>query len=344
MKIRCGIIGYGMSAKTFHIPFIEALEDFELAAVSTSRREELSANHPGTRHHVDADALLSDSDLDLVIITSPNTTHFGYAKQALTQGLHVVVEKPFTVTYGEAEQLVKVAAQSDKILTVYHNRRWDGDFLTLSELLESGKLGNLSHFETHFDRFRPAVRDRWRERAEPGAGLLYDLGSHMLDQCVFLFGTPDWIQADIARQRPGAQIDDYVHMVLAYGRMRAEVHISSVVNSPSPRFAIHGDGGSFVKYGLDPQENQLKAGLAVDHPDFGKEDEDASGSWHPAPEGSPVQIIPSVPGRYKDFYTILARAVRGNEAPPVLPEDAAMVIRLIEMAQKSADTGRRINI
>jgi scyllo-inositol 2-dehydrogenase (NADP+) len=344
MKIRCGIIGFGMSAKTFHIPFIDALDEYELSAVSTSRETELRESHPQARHYADPLELIADPDLDLIIITSPNESHYRYAEAVINAGRHAVVEKPFTVSARDARRLAEMAKRSDRMLTVFHSRRWDADFRTLQEILSAGKLGTLSHFESHYDRFRPTVRDRWREKAQPGAGLLYDLGSHLLDQAVCLFGSPEWLWADVVRQRPGAQTDDYVHIILAYGPFRAEIHIGSFVNGPLPRFAVHGEKGSFIKYGMDPQEDRLKAGENPTKAGFGAEDERNYGTLYPAPEGSAPQVIPSIEGSYADFYRSLARALNKEGAVPVQPEDAALVIRLIEAAEKSADTGRRITL
>jgi scyllo-inositol 2-dehydrogenase (NADP+) len=344
MKIRCGVIGFGMAARTFHIPFIRALEQFELSAISTSRGKDALETHPGIRHYAESEALLADPELDLIVITSPNDSHYPLALQALQRGYHVLVEKPFTLRGREATRLVEEARRSDKMLTVFHNRRRDADFLSLQELIASGRMGRLTHFESRFDRFRPNVRERWREADVPGAGLLYDLGSHLIDQTLCLFGMPDWIQADVERQRSGAKADDYVHLIMGYDSFRAELHMSSFVNGPLPRLALHGEGGSFIKYGLDAQEDQLKSGLSPLDQEFGQEDESNYGTFYPAPEGTTPQVIPSPKGDYAGFYSQLAAAIAGQKAVPVPPEEAARVIDIIELAQKSAGKGRRIRI
>lgn len=344
MAIRTGIIGYGMSAKTFHLPFLLNMHEYSLRGISTRKKEILSEEHPAVMCYDGPEKLINDVDIDLVIITSPNESHYPLAKRALEAGKHVVVEKPFTITYRESLKLLKTAAKQGKILTVFHNRRWDGDILTIKELLEQGKFGNLSHVESHYDRFRPNVRDRWREKDVPGSGLLYDLGSHLIDQMIHLFGSPLWVQADVARQRDGAETDDFVHILLGYRKFRAELHISVLVNAPVPRFAIHGDTGSYIKYHLDPQEDQLKAGKNHTDTGFGGEEDDHFGTYYPAPEGSTPMVIPTARGRYQDFYSTLASAIQGSSEPPVDAGEAAEVIKVIELARKSSTRGKRLYV
>lgn len=344
MAIRTGIIGYGMSAKTFHLPFILNMEEFSVTGISTSKNETLAAEQPGLTCYSSPEELINDGEIELIIITSPNESHFPLAKKALEAGKHVVVEKPFTITHRESLKLLKIAAKSQRILTVFHNRRWDGDILTIKELLEQGKFGNLSHVESHYDRFRPNVRDRWREKDVPGSGLLYDLGSHLIDQMIHLFGSPLWVQADIARQREGAETDDFVHILLGYSKFRAELHISVLVNAPVPRFAVHGDTGSYIKYHLDPQEDQLKAGKRFTDGGFGEEADEHFGTYYPAPEGSTPLVIPTARGRYQDYYSTLASAIQGTSAPPVDPGEAAEVMKIIELAKKSSQQGKRLKV
>src|SRR5579872_1453746 len=257
--IRVGIIGYGLAGSVFHAPLIRACDRLKTVGVFTSRQ---IPERVGS-----VDELIEQSDL--IVIASPNTTHFSFAKQALQSGRHVVVDKPFTITVDEADELIRLATQRQRVLSVFHNRRWDSDFLTVRELLP--KLGEMMLFEANWDRFRPAVKPGWREVAQPGSGLFSDLGPHLIDQALQLFGIPDMIESDIIAQRNEATVDDYFEVTLHYGRARVSLRSSTLVAAPRPRFAIHATGGSFVKYGLDPQEAQLKAGLDPRAPEFGVE-------------------------------------------------------------------------
>jgi scyllo-inositol 2-dehydrogenase (NADP+) len=320
--IRVGLAGYGLGGAVFHAPLIRATEGLELAAVMTSR------GVPGAVR--DYGALLAACDL--VVIASPNRTHFPLAKAAMEAGKDVVVDKPFAVTLHEADALIALAAERGRMLTVFHNRRWDGDFLTVRKML--ARLGEVGLFEAHWDRFRPAIKPGWREVPEPGAGLVADLAPHLVDQALLLFGTPGAVCADILAQRAEAQVDDYFELRLEYGAMRVVLAASTLVAEPRPRFAVHGRGGSFVKHGLDPQEAALKAG--ADPRDAGR---DLRDGVFTAPEGK-REIVPTESGRYLTFYEAVAAAVRGEGPPPVDPLDAREGLRILDLARRSARDGR----
>lgn len=264
--IRVGLIGYGMAVRTFHAPLIEATEGFELVALSTSRPEVAKRERSRLAVEATPEALMARNDIDLIIIATPNETHAPLASAALAAGKHVVVDKPFTVTLAEGEALARQAEQAGRVLAVFHNRRFDADFLTLAELVENDTLGHITHLESHFDRFRPTVPNRWREQALPGSGLWYDLGPHLLDQALCLFGEPAGIHLLRRTQRDGAVTDDFFHAVLDYaGHARhpglmVELHASALTAAPTARFAAHGTRGSYVTFGLDPQEECLKVG------------------------------------------------------------------------------------
>lgn len=264
--IRVGLVGYGMAVRTFHAPLIEATEGLELVALSTSRPEVVKSERPQLVAESTVEALLARDDIELIIIATPNETHYSLASAALAAGKHVVVDKPFTVTLDEGEALAREAEQVNRVLAVFHNRRFDADFLTLSELIENDILGRITHLESHFDRFRPTVPNRWREQALPGSGLWYDLGPHLLDQALCLFGEPTGIQLTRRIQRDGAVTDDFFHAVLDYSTqgqhpgLVVELHASALTAAPTARFAAHGTRGSYVTFGLDPQEECLKAG------------------------------------------------------------------------------------
>jgi scyllo-inositol 2-dehydrogenase (NADP+) len=318
MTVRVALLGRGMAGTIFHAPLLRALPEFEMAAIAGAS---------------DAAAAIASPAVDLVVIATPNLTHYPLAAAALEAGKHVVVDKPFAVTVGEAEALIALAAAKRRLLTVFHNRRWDGDFLTVRSLVESRRLGGIALFEAHWDRFRPAPKLGWREEPEPGAGLLWDLGPHLVDQALLLFGIPDSVSGDVAIQREGARVDDYFEVRMRYGAMRAVVSASSLVASPRPRFAVHGTGGSFVKYGLDPQEAALKQGVSPLAPGFGEDDPGRHGRFG---DGRELESVPTRRGRYLAFYEGVAAAIRDGAPPPVDPCDALEGLRILAAVHAGA--------
>jgi scyllo-inositol 2-dehydrogenase (NADP+) len=265
-----------------------------------------------------------------VVIASPTATHFELARTALLAGKHVVVDKPFTTTVEEAEILMDIASSRGLILSVFQNRRWDNDYLTVKKCIADGRLGTLYSYEGNFDRFRPHLKGGWREESQPGAGILYDLGSHLIDQALQLFGKPQFVLADIVRQREGAQADDYFHLVLGYGRQRVILHGAMVVREPGPRFAVHGDGGSFVKFGLDPQEDDLRAGKRPGDADWGKDNPAYYGTFTPA-DGT-REVVETERGAWEKYYEGIADAILDGAPVPVDPAEARDVIAVIEAA------------
>jgi scyllo-inositol 2-dehydrogenase (NADP+) len=337
MTLSVGLIGYGLGGSVFHAPLIDAVERLSLKAIATTR--------PLARDDVRVvpvpEALIADRHLDLLVIASPNRSHFPLAKAALLAGKHVVVDKPFTVTQEEADALIALATEQRRVLTVFHNRRWDGDYLTVKQLLGSGTLGKIMLFEAHWDRFRPAIKQGWREVPDLGAGLLNDLGPHLLDQALQLFGAPDAISGDVMAQRTEANVDDYFSLTLCYGQMRAILSASTLVAAARPRFAVHGSLGSFVKYGLDPQATMLEAGARPGAPGFGEEAPEFYGALA-RPEQEPVSA-PTLPGCYGHFYEAVADAILDGAPVPVDPFDAREGLRLIELARQSAAEGRLLS-
>ena len=335
MTIRTGLIGYGLGGAVFHAPLIQASPSLSLDAIATSR-----AVPEGVRAVADPRALIADPAIDLVVIATPNATHFPLALAALEAGKHVVIDKPFTATVAQADRLIGLARERDRRLTVFHNRRWDGDFLTARRLLASQRLGEVMLCEMHWDRFRLEIRPGWKDEAAEGTGLLYDLGSHLIDQALVLFGPPDEVSGDLAVQRPGAAVDDYFALTLHYGSRRVLLCASTVVAATRPRFGLHGTGASFVKYGLDPQEDQLKSGGRPGKPDFGEEEPRTQGILT-LPDGG-RERIPTDPGRYGDFYDAVAAAIADGAPVPVDPVDARLGLEIIEAARTSAGKGRRV--
>lgn len=326
--IRTGLIGYGLAGSVFHEPLINACDRLELAAVLTSRSHLLKVGS--------LDDLLSRTDL--VVIASPNRSHFPLAKRVLEEGKHVVIDKPFAVTTDEAEELIEMASAQKLLLSVFHNRRWDGDFLTVEKLLPS--LGKLFLFEANWDRFRPAIKEGWREVPEPGSGVLNDLGPHLVDQVLKLFGMPDWVDADIAAQRGGAKVDDYFAVTFTYGPMRACLRSSSVMAAPRPRFGVHGTLGSFVKVGLDPQETQLRAGMRPGDSGFKRGGDEGT---LVLADGSATKI-PTEEGNYLHFYEGIAAAILDGAPVPVRPEEARQGLVLIDLARRAAALGERLPV
>lgn len=342
-KIKTGLVGYGFAGSTFHAPVLTTIDLFELAAVASSKPELVHKDWPQATVYATPALLFADPAIELVVIAAPNDVHFSLAHAALLAGKHVVVDKPFTITSSEAQTLIDCASERKLVLSVYQNRRWDGDFLTLKALLAAGTLGAIASFESHFDRFRPEIKQRWRESSDIGGGLLYDLGPHMLDQAVQLFGKPERLYADIALQRDGAQAVDYMHLVLYYGALRVVLQAGCLVKAPTARFAVHGDQGSFVKFGLDPQEDALKAGGRPGQAGWGVDQAHAALYLGTAPDGE-LEAVTLQAGRYQDFYQGMADAIRSGAPAPVAAEDALLTMRLIELALQSSSEGRVVAV
>src|SRR5262245_21043340 len=260
--IHAALIGYGYAGRTFHAPLIHATPGLELSVISSSRAESVHADLPGVSVVRSPEDACAAPSVDFVVIATPNETHAAIAAMALRAGKHVVVDKPLATTLDEARQLASLAERMHRLLSVFQNRRWDGDFLALTDLLRRNALGAIAHVESHFDRYRPHVRDRWRERAGAGSGIWYDLAPHLADQAQQLFGLPDRVMASLAAQRTGAQSDDWAHVLLDYGRLRVILHASLLAAAPPPRFIVHGQSGSWIKHGLDGQERRLVAALS----------------------------------------------------------------------------------
>lgn len=345
MKINVGLVGYGLSASVFHAPIICSIEGMHLQAVVSSNAQKVLNDHPDVEVFADIDALLLQSEIDLVVICTPNTLHYPFAKKAILAGKHVVVEKPFTVDSSEAGELIALAKEHNVKLAVYHNRRWDNDFLTIKALLETDMVGRLSTYEAHYDRYRPVVGGRWREDNLPGSGILYDLGSHLIDQALHLFGMPLTISADLRSEREGGQTDDYFHLILGYPQLRVILHSGSLVKMGGPRFMLHGERGSFIKYGLDPQEDQLKQGMHPGDSGWGEDQPDHYGKLSTTAGGLSMEaVIQTLPGSYEVFYQRLASAIRSEAPVPVSAEQALHTIRMIEYAIQSHQEQRTIQL
>ena len=341
--INAGLIGYGYAGKTLHAQLLASTPGIQLRTIVSRDAAKVKADWPEMQVVAQSDELLADPSIDLVVIASPNDTHYPLAKAALLAGKHVVIDKPFTLDSREARSLVSLAQEHDLQLSVFHNRRWDADFLTLQQLLHSGELGEVYHLESHFDRFRPEVRDRWREQAVPGSGLWYDLGAHLLDQTLQLFGQPETLWLDLAQQRPGAKTDDFFHAVLQYGARRVILHASTQVAAPGARFTVHGSLGSYRKQGLDVQEEQLKSGTSPLDPQFGCDPRPGLLTTVTA-QGPREQSIANLTGNYRAFYLQMVEAIQRGTPVPVKPDEVVGVMELIELGLRSAREGRRLPV
>ena len=334
-SIRVGLIGYGYASKTFHAPLIAGTPGMALAAVSSSDATKVHADWPTVPVVSEPKHLFNDPNINLIVIPTPNDTHFPLAKAALEAGKHVVVDKPFTVTLSQARELDALAKSLGRLLSVFHNRRWDSDFLTVKALLSEGTLGEITFFESHFDRFRPQVRNRWREQAGPGSGIWYDLAPHLLDQAVNLFGLPVSMTVDLAQLRPGAQTTDYFHAVLSYPQRRIVLHGTMVAAAESARYIIHGTRGSYVKFGLDPQEDRLKNGERLPQEDWGYDMRDGVVT---KVEGETLveETLLTSPGNYPAYYAAVRDALNGTGENPVPASQAIQIMELIELGIESA--------
>jgi len=339
--IDVGLIGFGFAGRTFHAPVVAAVEGLRLAAVLQRHGAEAEQAYPSARVVRSLDELLAINSVRLVVIATPNTTHFALAKQCLLAGRDVVIDKPFATTYAEAAELADLAQKKQRILSVYQNRRWDGDFLTIQRLLAENKLGRVVLFESHFDRFRPQLKgNAWRERAEPGSGVLFDLGPHLIDQAMVLFGTPEAIGADVRVEREGAAVDDAFDVVLHYPKLRALLGAGSLVSTPTPRFAIQGMQGGYLKYGLDPQEDALKRGETPAGEFWGYEAPERWGTLLEAQGDSFVRTqLPTIPGDYRQYYQNVRDAMLGTAPLAVTPQQALHVMRALELAVESSRKG-----
>jgi scyllo-inositol 2-dehydrogenase (NADP+) len=343
-QIQVGIIGYGLSGQVFHGPFLKASTHFNVHLIyarDPSKKTLAKADFPEAEVVSDLNRLFESDTLDLIVVCTPNVQHYELAKRALESGKHVVVEKPFTVTSEEAKSLILLAKEKNLKLSVYHNRRFDGDFKTLKSLIKEEALGRIVSFESHFDRFRPAFKENsWKEEALPGSGILYDLGSHLIDQALCLFGRPEALYATLSSERMGV-VDDAFEVIFYYPQLKVTLKASNLIKEPTPRFALYGTKGAFVKYGLDPQEDALRAGKLPLLSDWGK---DREGDWGILNTLEERKSIQTQAGSYDDFYQRFYLSLISDAPLPVSADDALTVILLIEAAIKSNQTKCRVSL
>jgi scyllo-inositol 2-dehydrogenase (NADP+) len=343
-KIKTALLSYGMSGEVFHGPLLEAHKGFEIVSV-WQRNPKKPARH-GYSVTSDIENIFKDPSVELVIVNTPNETHYPYARAALQAGKHVIVEKPFTVTVKEADALIELAKKQDKMLTVFQNRRWDADFLTVQKVVERQLVGKLVECEIHYDRFRNYIEpDTWKEEAKPGTGILYNLGSHLLDQALVLFGMPRYVDARIGTQRPAGKVDDFFDIRMEYKDFFVILKSSYLVREQGPRFILHGTEGSFTKSGIDPQEQALKDKKVPGTSGWGAEPEALWGKLNTTIEGKHVDgPFETIPGNYLSFYNNVFAALRDGQPLAVKLQEARNVIQLIEACQESSRTRSAVKI
>ncbi len=345
-SIGVALIGYGFVGETFHAPLIHATSGMHLAVVSSSKPEKVHQHFPQAIVAATPEAAIQDASIQLVVIASPNTSHAPLATAALNAGKHVVVDKPFTITTAEARDLKTLADSRGLVLSAFHNRRWDADFLTLRSLIAANALGPIRYFESHIDRFRPVVQNRWRDDGGPGSGIWYDLGPHLLDQVLQLFGPPSTVQANILAQRDGGRADDYAHVVLGYpDGLQAVVHATMLGAGGSARYLVYGERAAWRKYGMDVQEPQLISGLRPGDAGWGIDPLEGTlftGSTVARNAPPTESIAPNKTGAYEHYYAAVRDAILGRGPNPVTADDAILVMALIEAAFASSEAGRRL--
>jgi scyllo-inositol 2-dehydrogenase (NADP+) len=336
--IRVGVVGYGIAAQVMHLPFLSTMNEYQVTSILERHANLSREKYPGTNLVRSIDEMVSDPSIDLVVITTPNDTHFPYTQKALKAGKHVVLEKPFTINTEDALQLVKLAKLSKGKLSVFQNRRYVSDFLTVKKIIRENMLGEIVEYEAHYDRYRPEQRpNAWREKPNPGSGILIDLGAHLIDQALYLFGIPKTIDADIRLQRPHAQVDDYFDLRLDYGFTKVILKSGMLVREPGPRFMVNGRLGTFLKSGEDVQEAALRQGVLPISPDWGRDPEEFWGLLHTEYHGKIIrEKFPSVHGSYGLYYKNLYKTLVEGAPLREKPEHGYNTIRIVELAMESS--------
>jgi scyllo-inositol 2-dehydrogenase (NADP+) len=351
--IGVAVIGFGLAGQVFHAPFVSAVPGLKLEAIVQRKGDAAAKAYPGVRILRSVEEAFADPTIQLVVVGTPNETHFELAHKAMLAGKHVVIDKPFAPTSAEAKELWDLSIKQGVVLAPFHNRRWDGDFLTVRRLVEQNAVGRLVTFESHFDRFRPVQREgTWKEASGPMNGLLMDLAPHLVDQALVLFGAPTGITASVRRDRDLTDVEDAFDITLEYPRLRVHCRSSMLACDAAPRFLLHGTKGSFKKYGLDPQEPALVSGVKVPRVGEGEwlaEDESNWGTLTIAPvPADPTTLtrtpIPTELGDYRHYYENVRDAINGDAKLAVTPEDGYRIARLLELARESSSTQRTLPV
>ena len=344
--VRVGVIGFGLAGQAFHAPVIRGVPGMELACILERHGNKSKERYPEVRVARSLDEMLSDKTIQLCVVATPNDSHFSYAKACLEAGRDVVVDKPFTPTMTEATQLVKLAAERGRLISVYQDRRWDGSFLTVKKLLAQEEVGEVAEYEARFDRFRlDAKAGAWREKADhPAAGVLWDLGPHLLDGAMVLFGEPESICGSAYFQRPTSTVDDSFDVTMVYPQLRAHLRARIIAYAPGPHLLVHGTKGSFIKYGMDPQEEILRSEHCPDGHDWGANwGLEAKDHWGTLTRvGETPRKIETERGDYRGFYANVRDAIEKGSPLDVTPEQALRTMRAVLLAHKSSREGRSV--
>lgn len=339
--LQVGLIGFGLGGRVFHAPIIRAVPGLKLAAIVERSGDSARAAYPDVRVVRSVGELLSIESINLVVVTTPNSTHLDLARQCLLASRDVVVDKPFATTSAEAAETVRIAQEHGRLISVYQNRRWDGDFLTLRRIVQEGSLGRLVLFESHLERYRPQLRaEAWRELPKPGSGLWFDLGPHLLDQAFVLFGRPEAITAELRAERDGAVVDDAFDVVLHYPKLRVLLRSNLLTCATGPRFRLNGTKGSFVKCGSDPQEEALKRGETPQQPNWGQEPAENWGTLSLAEGDTVTQTrVPTATGDYRRYYENVRDAIVSGTPLDVTPQHALSIMHALELGMESNKRG-----
>ncbi len=344
--IKTALCSFGMSGKLFHAPFLHVHPGFTLYACWERSNQVIGEFYDDVRSYTSYEELLADPEVELVIVNTPNYTHYEFAKKALLAGKHIVVEKPFSVTVAQGEELISIAKEKGLLISAYQNRRYDSDYRTIKKILEEGLLGDIVEAEFHFDRYVEELSyKKHKETPGPGTGSVYDLGSHIIDQALQLFGWPKAIMGDITVMRPISQVDDFFELILYYDTKRVRLRSTYVARQPIPGYVIHGMKGSFIKDKTNVQEDALNKGMLPVGEDWGKEDESEWGLLHTERDGKIIkERVPSLQGQYLDYYEGIYQAIRNNAPVPVNAEDGLKVIRIIEAGYESSRSKKIVDL
>jgi scyllo-inositol 2-dehydrogenase (NADP+) len=335
--IKTALCSFGMSGRVFHAPFIYLNKNFELYAVWERNKNLAAAKYPAIKTFRTLEEMLADDAIELVVINTPNSTHYEYSKKALLAGKNIIVEKPFTISTHEAAELIALSQQCNKLISVFQSRRYDSDYKTVKKIVDEKWLGEIVEAEIHYDRYKEDIGPKLhKETPGPGTGLLYDLGSHLIDQALQLFGMPYAVFADITIMRPVSKVDDYMELLLYYSKLRVRIKSSYLVREPLPSYSLHGSKGSFIKTRADVQEGLLLADVVPDADNWGEEPDKEKGLLHTEKDGKIIrEYIPSLKGNYGEYYSGVYEAIRNNKPVPVTAKDGLNVIRIIETAYES---------
>ena len=343
--IKTALASFGMSGRVFHAPLLLNNSGYELTHIVQRSSNSAQAYAPKAKIVSSFEAMLANDDIELVIVNTPDMLHFEQTRLALESGKHVVTEKPFVQSVSEGEKLLKLAADKGVVLSVFQNRRWDNSFMTVRKVMQEGLLGRLVEYEARYDRYRTWVADSWKEQSGIGVGILQNLGSHLIDQALVLFGTPSGVFCKLNAMRDNSQVSDYFDVKLIYPNLSVTLKASYLVRQPGPAYVLHGVNGTFVKHGLDPQEDALNRGLTPGTEGWGSDPEALYGTSNSDISGLHFMgRIETIPGNYQAYYNELYHAIRFGKPAPVQAFEALNVIRVIEAAVRSNEINRIVEL